>query len=374
MIALEIDRISISRIKTYQQCELQYDAVYNRGKRQEGEPLWFGTIVHETLENYHKDPTKDILELFDEAWVKSSLTNLDYYRDGREMLQDYLLTAEYHAHPIALDSDRELCLETYFRIPLDKDRKVIASGIIDRIDHISENHCEVIDYKTSRMPYTRDEVDNDIQLTMYNLAVNHLYPQYTEVDLSLLFLRFKKLTTTRTPEELEEARQFFINTFYQIKYNDDPQPRLNKYCGYCPIKDECPAYKELTQEQRILFGDVPDSAKLMWEELETIKDRIKVLYDRRKELETALKTQLTDADKDGIIIGDQKIYLAPQPRSEYTFEAVANLVGVDEAIKMSNIKKTAVDKAVKHDKQAQEYLKENAIEYYNEPRIKTRFI
>ena len=371
---LEIDRISTSRAKSYAQCELQYDASYNKGLRQEGEHLSFGTIIHETLENFHADPTQDILELFDKSWTKSSLTNLEYYKDGRLMLNEYLDEPSYHANPIAKDSEGKLCLEKYFRIPLDKKGEVIGSGVIDRIDYINANTCEVIDYKTSRLPHTRGEMEEDLQLSFYNLAINEMYPQYDNVFLSLLFTRHKKLTTTRAPQDLEIVRDYLVNVFYQIKYNDDPQPRLNKYCGYCSIKGDCPLYKNLTQEQRLLFGDIPDSEKLIWEELENTKTKAKILTDRRYELENALKTQLKEADAEGVIIGGKKLYLSPQTRSFYTYDAVSKALGEQKAQELASMPKTTVDKIAKGNREARNYLDQNKVEYFQEPQIKTRNI
>jgi ATP-dependent exoDNAse (exonuclease V) beta subunit len=119
-------------------------------------------------------PSRDILEIFDQAWIESRITDLDYYRDGRKMLTEYLQIKEYHQYPIATNEKGEPLLEVYFEIPLNDAGDVRASGIIDRIDLVSEDTIRILDYKTGFVPIAKEELDKDEQLTIYNLAVNHL--------------------------------------------------------------------------------------------------------------------------------------------------------------------------------------------------------
>lgn len=369
---LHIERISVSRARAYQQCELYYDAIYNQGYKAKSDPLTFGTIIHEALERYHQDPSKDILDLFDDAWVKHNCTNLDYYKEGREMLNEYLIEPSYHENPIARDANGKPMIEKYFKFPLDKKGKVIASGVIDRIDHISNDTCEIIDYKTSRVPHTREEMEKDEQLSMYNLALPYVAPQYENAKLSLIFLRFKKLTTERTQEELEYVRDFYINLFHQIRLNDDPQPRLNPYCGWCPIKNKgCPLYKELTQEEKLLFGDVPDAPKVIHDQLEDVKTKIKILEGRRSDLEDALKNLITGAGKDYIELGAKKVYLRSRTRSFYPYDAVKEALGEAKAESIVSVPKTEVDRLIRNNESAKEYLESRKVEYYTKPQLYT---
>lgn len=336
----------------------------------EADHLVFGTIIHEVLERYHRDPTKDIIEIFNEVWIKYPCTNLDYYREGNEMLKEYLIEPSYHENPIARDSKGELLLERYFKFPLDKKGKVIASGVIDRIDHIDSTTCEIIDYKTSRMPYTKEELDKDEQLSLYALALPYVAPQYEKAKLSVIFLRFKKLTTERTPEELELVRDFYINLFHQIRLNDNPQPKLNPYCGWCPIRNKgCPLYKELTQDEKLLLGDVPDAPRQLVEQLDSVKAKIKILEDRRYELEEALKNLIQGAGSDYIEMGSKKVYLKPRSRSFYPFEAVKEVLGEAKAESLASISKAEVDKLIRRNESAKEYLEAKKIEYYTKPQL-----
>lgn len=350
---------------------MYYDAVYNRGIRTEAPHLIFGTIVHEVLERWHKDPTQDILELYDKVWVENSLTDLSYYKEGREMIENYKNTPEWSEGTVLEDKDG-LYLERYFRFPIDKKGEVVISGIIDRVDKLDDNTIEIIDYKTSRMPYTPDELAEDIQMSMYNIAANEILPEYENVKLSVLFLRYNKLTTDRTPEELEYVRSYLINTFYQIKYNEKPKPTLNRYCAMCPIKHQCDEWLDLTKEEKIALGYIPGDAEItaIWDELENIKVKQKILDDRRKEIEEALKTHLRHSDKEEIIIGNKVVKMVPQRRTFYPYDKVAEIIGEKEAAKMASISNRKVESAVKGDKKKQEQLAKAAVHYYTEPSLR----
>ncbi len=308
--------------------------------------------------------------MFDRAWINSKITDLDYYCDGREMLPEYVKTEAYHNYPIATGEDGEPLLETYFRIPLDRKGDVIVSGVIDRIDRVSEDTVRIVDYKTGFLPKTQDEIDKDEQLTIYNLAVNHLYPEWENVRLSLLFLRHGMFETTRSHDEIEAVRHLFINTFYQIKLNDNPQPRLNLYCGYCPIRRECPEYKNLTKDELILVGDFPDAAGLLWDELEDVKTKIKILNTHKRAIEDALNTQIKGADRGYIITGNKKIKLVPQQRSFYPYKAVREILGEEKVAGIANLSKKDVESLVKENEEAREALDHTLVTYYINPSLK----
>lgn len=364
---MQIEKISISRMKAYEQCELMYDAVYNKGKEKHSDALTLGTLVHAALEEWHKNPKKDILQCFDYHWQKSNITNLDCYHDGREMLNNYIADPSNYQHPVAEDEEGKI-LERHFVIPLTDE--VLFSGIIDRLDFINDDTVEIIDYKTNMVPYTRTEIDNDIQLTGYNLAVNYLWPQYSNVLLSLLFLRYQKLTTSRTPEQLEEFKYYTINTFYQIKLNDNPRPRLNSYCIYCPIHNDCPEFRNLTQGERMLFGDLPDAPDKILQELEDVTVKAKILNGRKKELEEALKAQIKGTGEDYIeLASGKKVYLRPNRRSFYPYEVVERVLGRDKAMELASVSKAKVDAAVKKNPEARQILEQGKVEYFIEPNI-----
>lgn len=369
---MKIERISVSRLRAYEQCPLYYDAVYNQGLSTSKEYLTFGVIVHEALEEYHKGTSDDLLELFNQAWRKYDLTNFSYYQDGLDLLRAYMMMPESDKSTVLVDDEGAPFLERYFNIALDESGDVIASGVIDRVNKINESAIEVLDYKTSRQPHSKEEMEKDLQLSIYNIAVNKLLPEYKEVRLSLLFLRHEeKLTTQRTDIELEDARQYFINMYYQILFNDNPQPKLNLYCAGCPIKNECSEYKNLTQNERLFLGEVPELLADVWAQLEDVKVKQKIINDRRSELEKIIENHLRVVDENHIVVGDKKIYLAGQKRSFYPYRVVEKALGAAKAKQLANVAKSKVDAAAVGNEKAIEILQRGKVTYFTSPSIQS---
>ncbi len=369
---MAIERISISRARAYEQCPLYYDAIYNKNKEQRGDHLYFGSIIHKVLELYHRNPQKDIMDIYDEVWVQYPLTDLGFYKDGREMLNDYLIEPAYHVNPVAKDADGVLLLEKFFRIPLDDNGDIIASGVIDRIDHIDSDTCEIIDYKTSRMPYTREELENDTQATLYTLAaMQDIAPQYKNYKISFFFLRYGKFSTQRTVEDIENFRHYLINLYYQILFDTEYEPKLNTYCNYCPIKNsECELYKNLTRDEKLLLGEFPGSESEILKQLDDVKNKERAIRARRDELENSLKTILETKPEEGIIIDNKRVYLQPRRQSSYSYELVAELLGENVARSMANITKGNVDKKIRGNKELMDLFDQRKTEYYTRPSIR----
>ena len=347
--------------------------MYVRGLQQEAPHLTLGTIIHSVLERYHKGHSKDLMWLLDTEWQMTDLVSLELYREARDMMDRYAFDeAIYGRSNVAHDKDGPI-VERYFRFPVDDNGEVILSGIIDRIDEIDDTRAEVIDYKTNRQPFTREELDNNIQASIYLMALKKLWPQYYESDkVSFIFLRgFGKLSTTRTDEDLELAKHFVINTFYQIKNTDEPKPKLNKYCTWCPIKKECPAFTALTKDERALLGDIDTDGDIanMIDSLENVKIKQKILDDVRQEIETALKNHIEVMDKDHLLINGKKVYMSGQKRSFYPYDAVERIIG-PQAKSLASISNEKVEKAVANDKEKLSLLEKVKVTYYTRPSLK----
>jgi RecB family exonuclease len=59
---------------------------------------------------------------------------------------------------------------TEFRLPLGSSS---AIGCIDRVNRVNDETIEVVDYKTNRAIFTREEVDDSLQLSLYEVRAPH---------------------------------------------------------------------------------------------------------------------------------------------------------------------------------------------------------
>ena len=68
-------------------------------------------------------------------------------------------------------------LESSFNILIQDDQEThILRGKIDRIDKLKDGVFEIVDYKTDRRLPSQESADNNIQLSIYHLALTSRWP------------------------------------------------------------------------------------------------------------------------------------------------------------------------------------------------------
>jgi len=265
-------RISYSSLENFQNCPLKYKfSEIDKIKEPKTKEQVFGNYIHEVLKWFYQQdphfPTLDhLLEYYYNHWpsgVKTVLINSkkeelsiwqneqeekDYFQEGLRILENY-----YHDNfpPKSLIIE----LETRFEAVVDEKPnepggKHVLTGIIDRIDKLPDGTLEVIDYKTGKKLPTQNEVDKNLQLSIYALGLLKKWPKIdlNRVKLSLYFLKFnEKIETTKDLEDIKKTQNKIIDLIHQIQTsNFQPKPSvLCNWCGYRPI---CPVWRHLYEE------------------------------------------------------------------------------------------------------------------------------
>jgi DNA helicase-2/ATP-dependent DNA helicase PcrA len=247
-----IDYLSFSQIDTFRLCPLHYKLSYiYKVPVPPSASLSFGTSIHETLKEFYqqvksgvKPSEKVLFEILEGKWLKEGFTSKSHEKKFFEKGKLYLtgfLKEGYDPEVIPR------LLEQRFTLPLpykDKERPLKIGGVMDRVDMLSDNSIEIVDYKTGATIPTQKEVDKNLQLTFYALAATTLREEYfnkqpEEVKLSLYFLDTQeKLTTKRTKEQLSTA----IDEIYKVRKEietSDFKCSGNMLCEKCEFSLFC---------------------------------------------------------------------------------------------------------------------------------------
>lgn len=257
-------RISYSALNAFKICPLKYKYAYiDRIKTPQSKDQLFGTWAHETLKMMHTPqalpPTeKQVLDFFmarfDEKVFDSSQEAQAYLYQAVSMIKNYY--AKNYPSNFNIVS-----LETNFTTPLrfQNDAHLI-SGRIDRIDKLADGSFEIIDYKTSRKMPSQKNVDEDLQLSIYNLGIINQWPslfrvQKKPVYLSLYFLKHsEKLTSQRTFQQLVQTKDQLLSDISSIqkefKKTNSFQPRQNALCNWCEYQNQCPLWRHKFQKEK----------------------------------------------------------------------------------------------------------------------------
>ncbi len=254
---------SHSQLRTYGECPLQYafQKVYRIPVAETPGYFEFGHVIHRAFEVYARTRREAIAaglpppgyealkQAFDDAWEPRNYADqqaAEHYAKRAEpaLRRFYDREVASIAEAVAFEAGFTL------QLPAGADEPpVLLYGVIDRIDRHPDGMIEITDYKTGRSKKQAD-VDQDEQLSAYALATamgavldpttkerlpaaTKLTLYFTENDLSL--------STTRSPEQLDEFRQSVIDKARRIRGGDFAATPDQWRCGRCDYRLICPS-------------------------------------------------------------------------------------------------------------------------------------
>jgi RecB family exonuclease len=242
-------RLSYSSIDTYETCPAKFKFAYeDRLPRHPSPALSFGDSLHRALQCFHNRPVpvpparEELLEMLDAVWVSDGYRDASEertYRDhARQVLMQYHLeNAERYRIPVALE----------FRFTIEIEG-VQVNGMIDRMDRLPGGGYEIIDYKTNRRLPPLSRVERDLQLSIYHLAAREVWGIDPERLTLYYLLPGQRMTTSRTPEDVEELRARIATVAERIGA-EKFEPRENPLCDWCDYQAMCPIFRHRFERQ-----------------------------------------------------------------------------------------------------------------------------
>jgi putative RecB family exonuclease len=202
--------------------------------------------MHTCLERFFKVRTPrppaldELLQFYEEEWFSQGYESPEQEAEYKEYGKDIL--TKFHATH-APD----------FRLPI----------ALERSFFLDINGIKVrgfIDYKTNQELFTKDYLENDLQLTIYQMAAEQTWSLPVE-KLTLYHLRTNTACTCppRDKQRVQEVRDLVLETAENIQQGKFPATE-NQYCP-CDFPEHCPYYRHQyidkepkTLEQAMLPG------------------------------------------------------------------------------------------------------------------------
>ena len=251
------EHLSASSIGTYVECSLMYKFSKIDKIKMEERPsaMEFGSAIHITLEQFYQEKMigeklllKDVHEIFEKTWKirAEDKTDIQYSKDydfkSMLMLGKDLLTVWYNKLPD--DNYTILGIEEAFSFHL-PGIPLVFIGAMDLIEEDEAGTIIITDFKTSGKAYSIDDVDQNQQLTLYQLAMKSM--GYADREILLKFdtliktktRRFEQYWTTRSKFDenrlIKKAVQVWDGIQKQVFIPNDTSWK----CKNCSFSEAC---------------------------------------------------------------------------------------------------------------------------------------
>ena len=191
-----------------------------------------------------------------------------------------------------VESSRVLGVEVAFSLHLGD---FALRGRIDRVDRIADDAIRIRDYKSTRLPPRREDVEESLQLAIYDLAARQLWPWAKRVELAFDLLRHDVvIRTERSVAQRDATRQYLAATVAQIRRDRDAPAQPSTLCTTCDQRSHCAAYADMRAGKREHAGAAPEDLPAVAREREELGAVLKALVVRKDELDGILRAELAN--------------------------------------------------------------------------------
>jgi hypothetical protein len=254
--------------------------------------------------------------LYRDAWVAEGLAGVEVFQEGIDILKAFVRDQG------PLEHRDVLAIEKEFRLPVGP---FTVLGYIDRVDCVDAETIEIIDYKTNRQLFSREDVETSLQLSLYQAAAQRLWPWVKNVKLTFWMLRHSiRQETSRTTEQIEAALAYIETLGQQTETATEFPPRLNSNCSFCDHRTKCPAYADALKGKREFLCEDVANLEAVAKEREEVARLAKILCARKEELERILKTHLQE--KDELVLAGVRYRMFRAEKFEYPLAPTIELL------------------------------------------------
>ncbi len=287
--------LSYSSISTYMECPLKFKLKYIDGLKEKPKPyLSFGSSLHEALRfmySYRPPPPslEAVLDYYEKNWIDEGYANEEeeegYFSYGKQ-----ILSAFYNAN--IKDFSPPISVEYKFDIEIDG---IPVMGFIDRIDKIEGNNAEIIDYKSGKNIFDKTHVEENEQLTLYQLALEEsIGLKVGRLTLYHLPSQTPVSSDARSVEKIDELRSKIMSVADRISKGEF-EAKEGRFCP-CDFPEHCPYYRHLHIKDVEEAIAAKTTIQQTIEEYSELKDQERELALRAKFLAERIHAYCDDKD------------------------------------------------------------------------------
>ncbi len=375
---MKLRGLSATGIKDFLQCQLKVVFRYDHDiPSMKNDHMKIGIGVHNALEQFVKRMMKKksfpdasdydfAIATFMNSATEEGLENMSFYEDGKRMVTEFIDRFD--------PSEKVLSVEGFFKLTTEDGIPIV--GAIDKVVKINDDTIAIIDYKTARNAMTTWDLQDDVQLSMYDLAAGIMYPEYKNRLLFLDYVRInKRVSTYRTDEDRETFNEFLNSIWLQMQKlgEEEVVGRLNQLCGWCDYKSYCPKYASFMKTKATELTPLPDMEDGEFlEHWEIVATKKSILENRQRELKMIATKKFMEGHD--IAAGGKELYSTQASRTNYDIEKIVEIIPKEDLYGVLNVNKARLDRYSKDDPDMRAKLQRIAQVNYNAPVYKTRSV
>jgi len=320
-------RLSYTRLSLWEQCPLAYRFRYvDRLESESSDAAAFGKAIHAALEHLVREhvaeerqgalDTDRASEHWKRAFAEAALVGAGRFEEGLRLVRSFV------AEQGPLSAQGVLAIEAPFELTIGE---FTVIGFMDRVDRVGDEAIRILDYKSSRLLFAREELDSSLQASIYTLAAQRLWPWARRIEVGFWMLRHDLVQQTeRTVEQLEATRLYVETLGEAIRAATDYPSRPNPNCAYCDYRRGCPTYAELLKGRRELVAEDLEDLEQVAREREEVATVARAAYRRKDELDRILKQHLEE--RGDLVLAGVKYRTFKVTSTSYPLEKTAQVL------------------------------------------------
>lgn len=319
-------KLSYSAISTYLECPLQYKLIYIDKLKRLPKPYFsFGSSLHKATEYFYsgmfttQPSLSEFLKYYEENWESEGFESKEeekkHFELGKKILDKfYEINSKDYKTPIAVEYNFNVDLEG-----------LVLTGFIDRVDKLPSGNLEIIDYKSGKRFPSINELNEDLQLSIYHIAAEKTWEILPE-KLTIYHLRSNTpLSTQRKPEQIKEATKKILKVSNDIEKGKF-EPKEHSFCP-CDFPQYCPYFShkyKIEKPSQMVLGEknIPKAVK----DYVQAKEEIKELNAKVKEIEEAIIKYCGDNNLRRVYSDEYFITLSRVERRGYEEKEIERLL------------------------------------------------
>ena len=259
--SMNIEHISVSRGKSYNQCPYYYKLKYHDKIPNPGEEQFYfvyGKIIHKIAEQYVSEKGSRAIREVASDVLKGKI-EIEEGKKAPKLPKDYM--EKFPMHIKSLESfNRKIggrmgITEYKFRYDLEPPNQKFVTGFIDRII-MDGDRAWIIDYKTTKPGRFREDKNTirfDPQLRMYCRVVQKEYGlKAGNIKAALYYLEGEDvISATYNEESLDSIETEMLDLYDSIMSHppEEARGKVGQHCRRCEYKGMCPFYRSSQNKQ-----------------------------------------------------------------------------------------------------------------------------